>query len=258
MTVPTEVLSLVQNSGNNFHAKVVRWLEDHGWHTTISPYYMDQTQSKAREIDLIAEKNWPITSGFGKFQGDVVVRLFIECKFVPAASVFWFTSKDRSEALKLVCESGNFRPDNSYTEKHHYLKNEKVAKLFASNPNKTQEVEPFYKALNQSLNALVSMRYKPTQLREVQSSKEVVEIINFPVVVCSSFSNLWAVDFYAGTEPQQIHENFQLEVRYAYTDAKGRNGNEYFLLDFVEFSQLEAYVSALEIDAKASAYLSSK
>ena len=60
MTIPAEVTQLIKTSGNNFHAKVARWFRTNGWHIVISPYYMDQTQNKAREIDLIAEKLWPV------------------------------------------------------------------------------------------------------------------------------------------------------------------------------------------------------
>ena len=56
MGVPAEVSELLKDSGNNFHAKVACWLNDHNWHVIVSPYYMDQTQNKAREIDLIEEK----------------------------------------------------------------------------------------------------------------------------------------------------------------------------------------------------------
>ncbi|MCF8025807.1 MAG: hypothetical protein K9K82_10010 [Desulfobacteraceae bacterium] len=79
MEVPDEVSKLVRNSGNNFHAKVARWLLDDNWHVVVSPYYMDQTQNKAREIDLIAEKLWPINDLSGWRQiGGVAVRLFVE------------------------------------------------------------------------------------------------------------------------------------------------------------------------------------
>ncbi|MBK6850463.1 MAG: hypothetical protein IPG93_02345 [Burkholderiales bacterium] len=259
MTTPKEVVDLVKGSGNNFHAKVARWFQSDGWHTTISPYYMDQTQNKAREIDLIAEKSWPIENIFGHWQGDVVVRLFIECKYVPSYSVFWFTDKHQGEAHKLVCSSGIFPDSNQYTNKHHYLVHSpKVAKLFASNVQKGQELEPFYKALNQALNALVSMRYKPSLLPQVQKSRGAVVALDFPVVVCSSFERLWGVDFFAEAEPQQLTENFQLEVRYAYADANGTSRDDYFLLDFVEFNQLSAFAEAIAEDAKVAAYMSSE
>jgi hypothetical protein len=88
MTVPEEVTQLVSGSGNNFHAKVARWMQSNSWHVSVSPYYLDQIQNKPREIDLVAEKMWPVMDMFGRPIGDVAVRLFIECKFVPSYSVF--------------------------------------------------------------------------------------------------------------------------------------------------------------------------
>ena len=81
MTAPNEVSELIKNSGNNFHAKVARWLSENGWHVVVSPYYMDQTQNKAREIDLIAEKFWPITNSFDTQTGHIAIRLYIEPRF---------------------------------------------------------------------------------------------------------------------------------------------------------------------------------
>lgn len=51
MSVPKSVTELVKGSGNNFHSKVARWFQANDWHTVVSPYYMDQTQAKARELD---------------------------------------------------------------------------------------------------------------------------------------------------------------------------------------------------------------
>jgi hypothetical protein len=169
MGVPSEISKLVSGSGNNFHAKVARWLSDNGWHIIVSPYYMDQTQNKAREIDLIAEKLWPITDAFGRPVDNLAVRLFVECKFVPSHSVFWFAEKDQHSAEDLVCNSGLFRSDNFYTRKHHYLsQSEKVAKLFATSASKASENEPFYKALNQVLNAMVSMSGQPITVPSIK------------------------------------------------------------------------------------------
>jgi len=255
MQVPDEVSQLVTNSGNNFHAKVARWLYTNEWHVVVSPYYMDQTQNKAREIDLIAEKLWPVQDTFGRFLDHVAVRLFIECKFVPTHSVFWFADKDQQSAQDLVCVSGHFHASNIYTKKHHYLaQSPKVAKLFATNANKAPETEPFYKALNQALNAMVSMRGQPITVPALKSSRTPRVVIEFPVVVCSSFNHLFAVDFYAESAPHPISENFQLEVRYAYIDRLNNQRDEYFLLDFVEFSQLEKFAEAVAEDAKVAAF----
>ncbi len=259
MGVPNEVSKLVRDSGNNFHAKVARWLSDKDWHVVVSPYYMDQTQNKAREIDLIAEKLWPVNGMFNRRMDDVAVRLYIECKFVPSYSVFWFADKDQVSAQELVCASGPYRPDNIYTNKHHYLaQSPKVAKLFATSSSKSPENEPFYKALNQVLSAMVSMRGQPVSVPELRESRRSPRaVIEFPVVVCSSFDQIYFVDFYTKSQPELIKDNFQLEVRYAYFDRHNNQRDEYFLLDFVEYSQLEKFAEAIDEDAKAAAILAS-
>lgn len=206
---------------------------------------MDQTQAKARELDLVVEKLWPIRGAFGRQQGYVVVRLFVECKFVAAEAVFWFAPKESDAAKRLVCSLGPFREDNEYTFKHHYLaKSRKVAKLFTSSNAKAQENEPFYKALNQALNAMVAMRSQsPSHPSLVHGCHGKVVKLNYPVVVCNSFAQLYEVDFLAESKPTAIQENFQLEVQYAYHDRDGNQRNEYFLLDFVEFDQLAKQTS---------------
>jgi hypothetical protein len=257
MAVPEEVNELIRGSGNNFHAKVARWFSENGWHVIVSPYYMDQSQNKAREIDLVAEKLWPVKDHFSRHADDMGVRLFIECKFVPSPSVFWFAAKDQESALELVCTGGPFRKDNIYTKKHHYLSQSlKVAKLFTTNPGKAPENEPFYKALNQALNAMVSMRSQPLSVSLLNKSirGRPQMLIEFPVVVCSSFDSIYSVDFYADSEPERVTENFQLEVRYAYIDRNEKRRDEYFLLDFVEFGQLEKFAKTIDEDAKLAAF----
>lgn len=255
MSIPSEITELIAASGNSFHAKVARWFQGQGWLTTVSPYYMDESQNKAREIDLICEKAWPITDVFNNWQGDVIVRLFVECKFVPTYSVFWFAEKDRDEAERLVCASGLLREKNSYTNKHHYLANSpKVAKVFASNAQRGADAEPFYKALNQSLNALVSMRKEPARVHAERADRGRREILDFPIIVCSSFDRLYGTEFYKDEEPQKIKDNFQLEVRYAYAANGNGAQDDYFLLDILEFAKLDEFAGAIEEDATSVAF----
>lgn len=250
---------IIEGSGNSFHSRVARWLQENGWHVLISPYYMDQSQNKAREIDLIAERAVPIKDHFDRWQGEVAVRLYIECKFITGHSVFWFSEKDKKSAEKLVCSMGNFRTDNTYTNEHHYISScESVAKVFATEA-KSQEHDPFYKALNQVLNAYVNMLSRPPiipALREHNHGKRVR--INFPVVVCSDFTKLFRTDFFQSTEPSTITENFQLEVQYAYTDASSNAKDGYFLIDFVAFDELDSFCKKVIRDGEVSAYLSAR
>jgi len=105
MSVSAEVLKLVSESGNNFHAKVAQWMQANGWHVTVSPYYMDQTQNKAREIDLVAEKLWPVWE-HREIVGDVAVRLFMEATHPEWVTIQAIREKDFPEALIFVPSSG--------------------------------------------------------------------------------------------------------------------------------------------------------
>ncbi len=257
MVSSDEVDELIRGSGNNFHAKVARWFSENGWHVVVSPYYLDQAQNKAREIDLVAEKLWPIKEMFGRAINDVAVRLFVECKFVPSLSVFWFAEKDQESARELVCADGIFRADNMYTDKHHYLsQSPRVAKLFSTSTSKAPENDPFYKALNQALTAMVSMRGQPVSVPSLKKSRRSPRaVVEFPVVVCSSFEQFYSVDFYNDSKPELVKENFQLEVRYAYIDRHQNQRDDYLLLDFVEFNQLTKFTKAIDEDAKVAAFL---
>jgi len=256
MSIPATVTQLIEGSGNNFHAKVARWFNADGWHTIVSPYYLDQSQSKTRELDLIVEKLWPIESDFGQHAGNVVVRLFVECKFVATEAAFWFAPKNIDAATSLVCRSGLFRKNNIYTQKHHYLSNSPaVAKLFASNNGRTSENEPFFKALNQALSAMVAMQGQPVAHPSLQGRPGgKLVVLDFPVVVCSSFAQMYAVDFLSESDPSLIEENFQLEVQYAFMDRARTEQNSLFFLDFVEFSQLSEFRDAVGESAKAAAF----
>ena len=259
MSVPKEINDLIAGSGNTFHAAVARWFTKNGWNVVVSPYYLDQSQGKAREIDLFAEKLWPTNYTFGRSKGDVAVRLFIECKFIASDAVFWFVDKDKEAARTLVCATHPFLPNNSYTSEHHYLsQSPRVAKLFASAGGKASENEPFYKALNQSLNALVTMRGRSLKITD-QRKRAVtpVTVLECPVVVCSSFERLFSVDFLNESSPVRIADNFQLEVQYAYVDAKGTPRDDYFLLDFVERDRLEEFCKAVDASASAAVQLAS-
>jgi hypothetical protein len=257
MTVPEEVTQLVSGSGNNFHAKVARWMQSNSRHVSVSPYYLDQIQNKPREIDLVAEKMWPVMDMFGRPIGDVAVRRFIECKFVPSYSVFWFTDKDMEAAEKLVCSQKPFRPDNIYTKKHHYLgQSNRVAKLFTTKAERSIDNDPYYRALTQVLNAMVSMRGRPASLPTTKKRiSKPMALLEFPVVVCSSFQQVYGVDFYADSTPEKITNNFQLEIQYAYLGRNRTQRDEHLLLDFVEFNQLDAFVEAIGEDANVAVLL---
>ncbi len=248
-----EITNLVNQSGNNFHCQVTNYLAKKGWHTLVSPYYLDGATNKAREIDLIAEKMWPYNDRMEGISGSVHIKLFIECKYIPQLNVFWFGSKDKASAEEWLTTKTPFTENNLYTEKHHYLsESPTVAKLFASKNMPQVENEVIYKALNQSLNAMVYLRQRGSIIpqKKLRNDNELATF-EMPVILCNSFDNIYRVEMEGEISPKPINENFQLEVNYAYQDYNKNNINEYFLIDVVSFQLLDQFLDVLEKDVKA-------
>lgn len=250
MSIPEKIRTLVRESGNAFHARVARSFADKGWHVVVSPYYMDQTQQKARELDLVAEKSWQISSLRG-YVGELVVRLFIECKYVSVDSVFWFADKNEEAAKSLVYETRPYRNGNMLSDEHHYIKGSpRVAKLFASSKGQANENEPIYKALNQTLNAMVAMKGKPISIPDMNKRKLSAKyVLEYPVIVCNSFEKMYSTDFFTDSAPQPVQDNFQLEVQYAYHTQRGNQRDDYFLVDVVELQRLDDFLAFINSDA---------
>jgi len=128
-----EVNKIINESGNSFHCKVTNYLKEKGWCTMVSPYYMDGSTNKPREIDLIIEKAWEYTDRWNDKYGTINIKLFIECKYIPQPNVFWFSHKDMISTRKWLINNTPLPENNTFTEQHHYLTSDnKVAKLFAS------------------------------------------------------------------------------------------------------------------------------
>jgi hypothetical protein len=253
MTDLKEIEALVNESGNSFHCKVTNYLKEKGWYTLVSPYYMDSATSKPREIDLIAEKNWFYEERFKGKYGDIIIKLFVECKYISQPNVFWFSNKDFASAKQWVVTNTPLREDNYFTERHHYLAtNHKVAKLFASKNRPNTENEPIYRALNQSLNAMVYMRWRgPINPEFRQQGMPVLATIEMPVILCNSFDDFYRVEMEDPGKPKPIDGNFQLEVNYAYLDDQKINRTEYFLIDIVDFGKLDDFLNIIETDKDA-------
>ena len=78
----------------------------------------------------------------------------------------------------------------------------------------------------------------------------ILKTVNYPVIVCNSFENLYRVEIDTDADPSNITENFQLEVNYAYMTPNGSNINEYFLIDILNFSLFDNFLEKIEVDAR--------
>ncbi len=253
MTVQEEIDAIVSESGNSFHCRVTNYLRSKGWHTLVSPYYMDGSTNKPRELDLIAEKHWIYENRFQKKYGAVVIRLFIECKYISQPNVFWFSDMDIAAATDWLVSKTPLRSDNMFTERHHYLASERrVAKLFASKNKPNPENEVMFRALNQSLNAMVYLRGRQSIIPDVLMGRiPILACIEMPVVVCNSFADFYRVEMENPGKPVRIDNNFKLEVNYAYSDPRGLQRSEYVLLDVVDFQRMDDHLGMLDADMAA-------
>lgn len=243
---------LISNSGNNFHCKVNNFLRDYGWATQVSPYYLDASSNKAREIDLIAEQEFKYNYNRGdrRNQGRVILRLFIECKYTENINVFWFDDQDSNSTKYLIEEKTGINKNTYHVHNHHYINTEnKIAKLFSSSRSQNGENEPIYKALNQSLHAMVYLSDQPSIIKN--SSRVETKTIDLPIIVFNTFDRFYKTDISdASNKKEKITDNFQLEVNYAYTDQRGCAYNKYFIIDLVSIEKLSTFLETIINEAE--------
>ncbi|MFA5163264.1 MAG: hypothetical protein WC441_01920 [Patescibacteria group bacterium] len=241
---------IVINSGNVFHYQVVEFLRENGWTVLISPFYNDNLTDKPREIDIIAEKEFDVYSHGHSWEGTLNVRLFIECKYINQNTIFWFDKKDYFSAIRrIMADTGLKHPDeNINITEHRFYKLNKVAKLFASG-KENQEKEFIYKAINQSLNAMLHSSSRPSIIPSERKGKikKILKTINYPVILCSSFADFYQINV---DDPDKkitpIVGNFNLEINYAYLDFEKNPKAGYFLIDIVSFENLSNFLAELE------------
>src|SRR3989338_5295687 len=124
---------ILKTSGNNLHVNVVTLLKNKGWETQISPYYNDNQTNKARELDVIAEKEIQVTKYRQNNEcGALNIKLFIECTWVTKEILFWFDTHDKESKNNAIEKNTRevLRRSNINIERHHPYTTEKIAKLF--------------------------------------------------------------------------------------------------------------------------------
>lgn len=236
-------------SGNRLHSSVVNAFQQAGWSTLVSPYYLDSATNKPRELDLIAEKAWPVYDRSSRHAGYFIVRLFVECKYVPQPTVIWFSNRDNARATEWVVQNTPLKADNVFINEHHYLKPPlRVAKLFASKTLPNTENEALFRALNQTLNGLIALQHREGVLQGISNRGPILATIAMPLIVCNDFSKLFSVEMEDPQDPKPIDAGFLLEVNYASANPQGSARNDYFLIDIVAFDQLAAFFDVVESD----------
>ena len=238
------ILGIIQKSGNDLHFSVSNIIRKEGWKVRNSPYYNDPATSIAREIDIIADKEYPIEIGpSGK---KLEVRLIIECSYICNPVVFWFEPKNIEEAKRL--SSGNFpvsvknRDDfysgmaiQSQDKVNHYIKRNEAAKLY--DKDKKGGKDEIFDALNKALKAQVF--FEEHQLGGYYS-------FTLPIIIVNSYNDLKRrAENKSGYE--SIQDAFQIEVdNYSYLDKNKESAMRYFLIDVVSSGSIADFLKELE------------
>lgn len=236
-----KIQEIIDKSGNDLQFQVAEYLEGHKWEVSISPYYNDPATGKPREIDIIAIRRWPMRNDFESRElGELLIRLFIECKHIKDPAVLWFRQKNMTSAMELAKDNSilDSKPDyylgqNQTPTQHHYVDNVRVAKIAA----KSGKRDDIFEAMNQCLNGLIFFGNNPSPY-----------CIDYPIIITDSFQNLHRRD--SDTRHTLIIEPFQFEVDYSFkqsrSDGKSIDIMKYFLIDIMGFDKLDSFLQDLE------------
>lgn len=238
---------VVERSGHTLHSRVVKLLRREGWSVIVSPYYSDNFTDKPREIDIVAERAFDYNHPGRGLYGDVVIQLFIECKYIASTTVVWFDDKDIERAGQRVLEdTGWSEAIHPNKQKHHHLSKGGVAKLFSSSASRTEDGEAIARAINQNLNALIYYRSRNPVSRQIEGRK-TFRRLSYPIIVVNSFGEMYRTNMADDSmSTTQIDCPFQLEVNYAYKLPDGGSRSEFFLIDVVSLDGLGGFLKALE------------
>lgn len=237
----------MEQSGNDFHYEVADFLETNGWPTQRSPYYVDLATQKSREIDIIARRRYQLRDIFGHNQAEILIRLFIECKYLKpnVAVALNFVPKDVHAARDLAKNNNILRPGDEhflgdrsqqFSPVHHYIDCEEVVKNWACGGSE----DILYKGWEQALHAMIYYQHH---------QHEHIYAIDYPVIMVSSFKNVSRRDW-INKSSSPVLEDFQIAVDYSYPifskTGEMPSVTKYFLIDVVSFQNLSSFLDKLQ------------
>lgn len=231
---PRGVKDLLEKSGDDLPHDVADVLRKNGWIPQISARYIDVASGKTREIDVIARKVIAVGQGTD-LEERIVLRLFIECKYLEGDYLLRFVDKDERKARELVRDNRLLQQASIDIARHHYLSGMEVAKTWIGKGR-----DDFYDAWVQSLHSMIYFSSNHNEGRGY--------VVDFPLVVVGSFENLYRREkTEQGYSP--ITKGFQLEVDYSYP-LKETTQERTFFIDFIPFEGLSDFLNfSLTTDA---------
>lgn len=120
---------IIIESSNNIALELLKILEENEWNVEFSPYYIDKSSEKDREIDLLAKKNIRCKS---TNRSSFEIILCIECKYLNKDKNFIIrTFKNDLERKDFVKGTNGIYVNKEFREKnHHYSLHQNIGKLY--------------------------------------------------------------------------------------------------------------------------------
>lgn len=262
-----QISDAINRNGNNFHLNVVDKLKGLGWKTLISPYYTDFAANIPREIDIIAEKEFQTVNSYTEKMGYSIFRLIIETKYIPDPHFIWFDNVDMQKKEEFLENNYKYSSrEKPYNMSTRYSLVSEVGKL-SGGMNTERGTNQIQSALQQVLHSSITLRKTSPMLSTISrhTNIQMVEQYTFPVIILNNFENIYKVNRASKPNHSLITTpSFVFESNYTYPNAAGHNIYEYFLIEVVDFNDLEAFLTNLEscdipfikkaLDNKGSAY----
>lgn len=227
-----EILEIAKKDGNQLNFKVADLLTSREWKADTSCHYADLITGKKRELDVMAVKKIPRT--------ELVVKLFIECKYLGKNTVFTFMDKDANRAEELAMDNNILRDKDPINlrnssqlpiKEHHYLTGSRVAKAWQTKDQK----DYIHEAVDGVLHSLI---YYTSHFNDDFYT------ITLPIVVLNSFNFVYKIE---DGKPIRINENFILERDYSYPfKSNGKHKRQFFFIDVVDFTKLNEFLDILD------------
>jgi len=229
-----KIQKIIDEGGDQIQYDLAKILEENGWNAQISPYYKDIATDKSREIDIIARKEFLVKDDFYNQSERVLVRLFIECKYIKNQVLFYFVKKDKKKATDFFRDNHLLRNEEYLDlQKNHYLKDEEVAKTWRP----VEGRDDVYDAWTQSVHSMI---YYQKNLNE-----KIRYVYDLPVVVLKNLDNIFRKE--DGTISfSKITSNFQLEIDYSYSLPGSLGELKTYYIDMVSFDNFLPFLKEIE------------
>jgi hypothetical protein len=230
-------------SGHDFEYRVADCIRQQDWHVETNSHYVDLITRKSRETDIIAKKGYAVFDAFRNTRADILVRLFIQCKFVQREVELYFAQKNVEAAKKLAKDNQILRSSEDYPlhdgsttppKIHHYIAGEEVVLSWNCNPDLV------YEAVNQAVHSFIFFGY---HLREGPYA------VDYPLIIVNSFDTFFRKD--AKTQTRiPFAENFQIAYQYTHPQFPSLDEksfmNKYYMVDVLSFDHINGFLKTLE------------